>query len=199
MSRTALLMLDYQVAMCDSGPHGRQPALAEQVAARDVLARAERTLGAARSAGLFVVHVRLAFDPSYELRTNRSARFTAYRTAAAMLLGSTEAEFVPQVAPLPSEPIVTKGGVNPFIGTPLTEMLLGNAITRVVLGGVATNLVVEAAARHAVDTGLDVVVLEDLCASFAADMHDFAVTRTLPLFAEVSDSERFLSSIAEGA
>jgi nicotinamidase-related amidase len=78
-------------------------------------------------------------------------------------------------------------------------MLLGNGITKVALAGVATNLVVEAAARHAVDSGLDVVVLEDLCASFATDLHEFAVTRTLPLFADVIDSERFVSSIAEGA
>jgi biuret amidohydrolase len=199
VSRTALLLLDYQVAMCDSGPHGRQPALADQVARRDVIARAARTLDAARAAGLLVVHVRLAFDPSYQLRTNRSARFTAYRDSNAMLVGSAEAQFVPPLSPLPSEPVVTKGGVDPFIGTPLLQMLLGNAVTRVVLGGVATNLVVEAAARHAVDSGLQVVVLEDLCASFATDMHEFAATRTLPLFAEVTDSERFLKSIAEGA
>jgi nicotinamidase-related amidase len=196
VSRTALLLLDYQVAMCDPGPHGRQPALAAQVAERDVLARAAKALDAARAAGLFVVHVRLAFDESYQLRTNRSARFTAYRDSNAMLVGSPEAAFVPQVVPLPSEPVVTKGGVNPFIGTPLLEMLLGNGITRVVLAGVATNLVVETAARHAVDSGLAVVVLEDLCASFAADLHEFAVTRTLPLFAEVTGSDQFLASVA---
>jgi nicotinamidase-related amidase len=199
MSRTGLLLLDYQVAMCDAGPLGRQPALAAQVAERDVLARAAKTLDAARSAEVFVVHVRLAFDQSYQLRTNRSARFAAYRDANAMLVGSPEAAFMSEVAPLESEPIVSKGGVDPFIGTPLLEMLLGNGIERVGLAGVATNLVVESAARHAVDSGLDVVVLEDLCASFAPDMHEFAVTRTLPLFAAVRDSEAFLAQIAEGA
>ena len=62
---------------------------------------------------------------------------------------------------------MTKGGVDPFIGTPLLEVLLRNNISRVALAGVATNLVVESAARHAIDSGLSVVVLADLCASFA--------------------------------
>lgn len=198
MSRTALLLLDYQVAMCDPGPLGRQPALAVQVADRDVLVRAGKALAAARATGLFVVHARLAFDPSYELRTNATARFAAYQADAAMLVGSPEAEFVPEVAPLPSEPVVTKGGVDPFIGTPLLELLVRNGVTRVALAGVATNLVVESAARHAIDSGLQVVVLEDLCASFAADMHEFAVTRTLPLFAEITDSETFLTTTGAG-
>ncbi|MGH8960270.1 MAG: cysteine hydrolase, partial [Jatrophihabitantaceae bacterium] len=95
--------------------------------------------------------------------------------------------------PLPSEPIVTKGGVDPFIGTPLLELLLRNGVSRVALAGVATNLVVESAARHAIDSGLQVVVLADLCASFAAELHEFAITKTLPLFAQISDSETFLA------
>ena len=193
MSRTALLLLDYQVAMCDTGPLGRQPALAAQVAERDVLGRAGKALAAARSAGLFVVHVRLAFDPSYELRTNATARFAAYRDAGAMLVGSPEAEFMAEVAPLPAEPVVTKGGVDPFVGTPLLEVLLRNGVTRVALAGVATNLVVESAARHAIDSGLQVVVLEDLCASVSAEMHEFAVTKTLPLFGDIADSDSFLA------
>lgn len=199
MSRTALLLLDYQAAMCDAGPLGRQPALAAQVAERNVLAQAGKTLAAARSTGILIVHVRLAFDPSYQLRTNRSARFNVYRDSKAMQVGSPEAAFMPEVAPLEAEPIISKGGVDPFIGTPLLEMLLGNGVGQVALAGVATNLVVESAARHAVDSGLDVVVLHDLCASFAADLHDFAALRTLPLFSTVTDSAAFLEKLSEGA
>jgi tricarballylate dehydrogenase len=197
MTSTALLLLDYQVAMCDPGPQGRQPALAAQVAERQVLPRAARVLDAARRAGVFVVHVRLAFDASYELRTNRSARFDAYRDNRAMLVGSPEAEFMPEVRPLPSEPILTKAGVDPFIGTPLLEILLGRGIRHVALAGVATNLVVESAARHATDSGLAVSVLEDLCASFDPEMHAFAVARTLPIFATVTTSAQFLAAVAQ--
>ena len=188
MTDTALLLMDYQVALCDPGPLCRLPALAEQVETRSVLTAAAGALAAARRDGLYVAHVRLAFDPSFELRTNRSARFDAYPADRAMLVGSPEAAFMDAVAPLESEPVVTKGCVSSFIGTPLVEMLLGNGIRKVVLGGVATNMVVEATARHATDIGLGVTVLEDCCASFNPELHSFAIENIFPMFSTVVSS-----------
>lgn len=192
-ARLALLMLDYQVALCEHGEHLRMPPLADQVEARGVLATAERVLSAARDAGVYVVHVRLAFDPSYQLRTNRSARFDAYPRERAMLHNSPGAQIVSALAPLPAEPVVDKGGVGAFTGTPLLHMLLGNGIQHVVLGGVATNLVVESTARHAVDSGLRVTVVEDMCASFDPELHTFAVSRILPLFATLTTADEFIA------
>jgi nicotinamidase-related amidase len=182
----AMLMLDYQVALCEDGPHLKAPPLQAQVAERDVLATAERVLEQARAAGVLVVHVRLAFDPSYRLRTNRLARFDPYETNRAMLADSPEAQIVKALAPIEGEPVVDKGCVNPFIGTPLRDVLAAEGVDEVVLGGVATNLVVESAARHASDSGLQVTVVEDMCASFAPDLHAFAVERVLPLFGTVT-------------
>jgi len=55
MSDTALLLLDYQVALCDAGPNGRQPALAAQVEERQVLQHAARALDVTRAAGRRVI------------------------------------------------------------------------------------------------------------------------------------------------
>ncbi|TYC14726.1 cysteine hydrolase [Actinomadura syzygii] len=187
-AKKALLMLDYQVALCEEGPHLRMPPLAAQIAERGVLATAERVLTAARAAGTLVVHVRLAFDPSYKLRTNRLPRFDPYEGQRAMLADSPEAQIVKALAPQPGEPVIDKGCVDPFVGTPLREMLAAEGVTEVVLGGVATNLVVESAARHASDSGLQVTVVEDMCASFRPDFHEFSVTNMLPLFGSVAGS-----------
>ncbi|MDN4171704.1 isochorismatase family cysteine hydrolase [Nocardioides sp. SOB77] len=184
----ALLMLDYQVALCEEGPHLKAPPLQAQVAERDVLATAERVLGAAREAGVLVVHVRLAFDPSYKLRTNRLPRFDPYEVNRVMLADSPEAQIVKALAPVDGEPVVDKGCVDPFIGTPLRDLLAAEGVTEVVLGGVATNLVVESAARHASDSGLQVTVVEDMCASFAPELHDFAMEKVMPLFGAVTTS-----------
>jgi nicotinamidase-related amidase len=184
----ALLMLDYQVALCEEGPHLRMPPLAAQIAERGVLGTAERVLAAARAAGTLVVHVRLAFDPSYRLRTNRLPRFDPYEEQRAMLAGSPEARIVKALEPADGEPVVDKGCVDPFVGTPLRDVLAAEGVTEVVLGGVATNLVVESAARHASDSGLQVTVVEDMCASFRPDFHDFSVTNMLPLFGSVIGS-----------
>jgi nicotinamidase-related amidase len=195
MGRTALLMLDYQVALCELGEHARMPALAEQVERRGVLAVAGKTLAAARDAGLYVVHVRLAFDPSYELRTNRTPRFDAYPRERAMLRDAPGARIVSALAPLPAEPVVDKGAVSAFAGTPLLEMLLGAGVGHVALGGVATNLVVESTARQAADSGLAVTVIEDMCASFDPALHDVAVQKILPMFAAVRTAAEFLSEV----
>jgi nicotinamidase-related amidase len=184
----ALLMLDYQVALCEEGPHLRMPPLAAQIAERGVLGTAERVLAAARAAGTLVVHVRLAFDPSYRLRTNRLPRFDPYEEQRAMLADSPEAQIVKALAPAGWEPVVDKGCVDPFVGTALRDVLAAEGVTEVVLGGVATNLVVESAARHASDSGLQVTVVEDMCASFRPDFHEFSVTNMLPLFGSVIGS-----------
>jgi nicotinamidase-related amidase len=193
MTNTALLMLDYQVALCEEGPHLRMPPLAEQVRDRDVLATAERVLGAARDAGWLVVHLRLAFDPSYRLRTNRLPRFQPYEDQRAMLAGSPEAEIVKALSPVDGEPVIDKGCVDPFVGTPLRSVLAAEAVDHVVLGGVATNLVVESAARHASDEGLQVTVVEDMCASFRPDFHDFSAQNMLPLFGSVISAAELLN------
>ncbi|HTW13733.1 MAG TPA: isochorismatase family cysteine hydrolase [Nocardioides sp.] len=188
MTKQALLMLDYQVGLCEDGPHLKAPPLQAQIAERDVLATAERVLTRAREAGVLVVHVRLAFDPSYKLRTNRLPRFDPYETNRVMLADSPEAQFVKALAPVDGEPVVDKGCVDPFVGTALRTMLAAEGVTEVVLGGVATNLVVESAARHASDAGLQVTIVEDMCASLAPDLHTFAMERVLPLFGTVTTS-----------
>jgi nicotinamidase-related amidase len=195
MSQTAVILLDYQMALCVDGPLCRMPPLAAQVSERRVIDRAESVLTTARSTSTPVVHVRLAFDPSYQLRTNRSARFDVYEKERAMLAGSPETAFVAALEPLVSEPIITKGAVNAFVGTPLEAMLSGRGIRDVVLLGVATNLVVESTARLATDLGFHVTVLDDCCASPQSDLHAFAIERIFPMFATVTSSEKFIAQL----
>jgi nicotinamidase-related amidase len=195
-TRTALLLVDYQVALCEEGEHTRLPALAAQVRERDVIATASRVLAAARTAGVYVVHVRLAFDPTYELRSNRTPRWDAYPADRAMLADSPAAQIVAALAPLDTEPVVIKGSVDPFIGTSLANMLAGNGIRSIAVCGVATNLAVESAVRHAGDSGFAVTVVEDACASFSPAAHEFSTSTILPMFASVVSSDDYLASLA---
>jgi biuret amidohydrolase len=90
--------------------------------------------------------------------------------------------------------VFTKQSVNPFLTTGLLNWLVRRRVEELVIFGVSTNQVVEATARHADDIGLSVVVLEDCCAAGDAQMHEFAATKTLPIFARVTSSEAFLRS-----
>ncbi len=195
VKNSALILVDYQVALCEEGDLCRLPALAAQVRERDVLAKASKVLEAARTAGVYVVHVRLAFDPTYELRSNRTKRWDAYPADRAMLADSPAAQIVTALAPAEGEPVVLKGSVDPFIGTSLANMLLGNGIRSIAVAGVATNLAVESAVRHAGDSGFDVTVIEDLCASFSPAAHEFSTGTILPMFATVASSDDYLASL----
>ena len=195
VKNSALILVDYQVALCEEGDLCRLPALAAQVRERDVLGKASKVLEAARAAGVYVVHVRLAFDPTYELRSNRTKRWDAYPADRAMLADSPAAQIVDVLAPAEGEPVVVKGSVDPFIGTSLANMLLGNGIRSIAVAGVATNLAVESAVRHAGDSGFDVTVIEDLCASFSPAAHEFSTGTILPMFATVASSDDYLASL----
>ena len=197
--RAALLLVDYQVALCEEGEHTRLPALAAQVRERGVLAAAARVLDAARAAGVYVVHVRLAFDPTYEVRSNRTARWDAYPAERAMLLDSPASQIVAPLAPLDTEPVVVKASVDPFVGTALHNMLLGNGIRHLAVAGVATNLAVESAVRHAGDSGFAVTVVEDACASFSPAAHEFSVGTILPMFSTLSSADDYVASLGQGA
>jgi nicotinamidase-related amidase len=98
------------------------------------------------------------------------------------------AAIVAELTPLDAELVIEKGAVNPFIGTPLHAQLTNRGVVHLVLGGVATNHVVEGTARYAADCGYEVTVLEDLCASATAALHDFSVKEILPAYGTVTSS-----------
>lgn len=199
MGRAALLLMDFQVAICGpEGQLGTSSGLSAHTAEREVLPRVAACLDAARTAGLPVLHARVRFDEAYTRRTNRSARFAAFEQNRLLVEGDPQAQFVPEAAPIAGETVVDKGCVNPFIGTVLQPRLAALGVTELFLGGVATNFVVESAARHAGDSGFDVTVLEDLCAAYDQQMHEFAITKTLPLFATIGDSADLIRRLEAG-
>jgi nicotinamidase-related amidase len=193
LTSSAVLLMDYQVGLCEAGDACLAPPLAAEITRRGTLAASRALLEAAREQAACVIHVRLAFDETYELRTNRTARFDRYPETRAMLVGSPEAAAVTTMSAAEGELVVIKGCVDPFVGTPLRDILAARGIDTVVMAGVATNLVVESAARHAADSGLQPYVVEDACASFSAEMHHFAIANTLPLFATVVGSVKDLT------
>lgn len=198
MEHAALLLMDFQVAICGKGGAlGERSGLTAHTAERGVLDLVSTCLRAARDADLPVLHARVAFDEAYTRRTNRSERFAGMEANRLLIEGSPDADFVAEAAPLAGETVVNKGCVNPFIGTTLEARLRALGVRELYLGGVATNFVVESAARHAGDSGFSVTVLEDLCASYNQEMHDFAIQRTLPLFASIATSPDLLDRLID--
>lgn len=193
VDNTALMLMDYQEAICRPEGSIGQRGIGAEVERRDVLTSAKRVLDAFREAEGRVIHVRVGFDDEYHRMTSASKGFAGMKRHRMMLDSDEESNICSEVAPVPGELVVTKGCTNAFIGTNLTEKLIGFGAKKLVLGGVATNHVVETSARYATDTGFDVTVLEDLCASGSQELHEFAISQILPGYAKILSSEDFLS------
>lgn len=183
----ALLLIDLQVGLCTRGGVAGA-ALADVVAEAGTLATAGRCLAAARSAGVEVVHVRLAFDSRYARRTNRTERFDAHEAAGRFLESSPDAAFCDEVLPETGELVVSKGSVSPFASTGLEAMLHARGLRSIAVCGVATHLAVESAAREAADRGFHVTVVEDACAA-PAELHRHSVENVLLAFGDVVSAD----------
>lgn len=190
-----LLLMDYQEAICrETGPIGSSGS-GHEVVRRGCLPAATVVLASFRRAGATVIHIRVGFDDHYVRLTSASARFESIRKQHLLLDSDPLSKICAEVAPEEGEIVITKGCVNPFVGTHLAQTLLRLGPTELVLGGVQTNHVVESTARFAADTGYKVVVLEDLCAGATAELHDFAITRILPAYATVMKSADYLAAL----
>lgn len=192
IERTALLVMDYQRGICTAdGPLGDTP-VAREVRRRDVLPKLSTALNKARELGLNILHVGVGLDRQHPVRTSRTQQFARFEQEGRLRVGSLDAEFCAEATPLAGEPVITKTGVDPFVGTALGAALTARGADTLLLAGVATNFVVESAARHAADSGYAVQILEDVCASREQEIHEFTVQYILPAFGEISSTPELL-------
>lgn len=89
---------------------------------------------------------------------------------------------------MPTDIRVTKRNWGAFYGTDLDIQLRRRGIKTIVLGGIATNAGVESTARQGWERNYEIVIAEDITASFTTDMHDFAVKMIFPRIGRVSQT-----------
>lgn len=157
------------------------------------VANLARLLGAARDAGLLIVHVRAAWRPGSPDMNTAVPVFA--RGPDRAVEGSWDADFYEPVAPRENELVVTKRGIGALIGTELDRLLRIRGINTVILCGIATNWVVESTAMDAADLGYRVIVPEDCSASITAEMHLFAIERVLPDVATITTADDLIASL----
>lgn len=140
-TRTALLVIDVQRAFALWDGEGRRRNNP------DALARIADLLGAARSAGAAVIHVRHA----------GTAQDSSFRTDGPGFAVEEAAR------ERPGEPVLVKRVNSAFIGTDLEARLRGAGRNGVVICGATTNHCVETTARMAGNLGFDALLVRDAC------------------------------------
>ena len=182
IARAALIIIDMQRDFLEPGGFGE--ALGNDVSRlAAAVAPCRKVLGAARSAGMLVIHTReghrpdLSDAPRAKLeRGAPSMRIGAPGPMGRILIrGEPGHEIVPELYPAAGEPVIDKPGKGAFYQTDLALVLQNYAIETLVVCGVTTEVCVNTTVREANDRGFRCVVLSDCCASYFPEFHDMGL------------------------
>ena len=189
--RAGLLLVELQndiVHEANIGKKGFRGVLAAQVQKRGVLAKVRALIDAAHAAGVPVAYINYARKPDFPRPNTLLHRRTAAEPT--LIEGTWGAETHALVAPEARDFVFTRCvAVDGSYGTqlyPVLRMLRRDAL---LICGVSTNLAVEGIVRASVNRGFDMFVIEDCCASFPDEWHEFSVRNILPLLATVTSSD----------
>jgi len=175
---TALVIIDMQRDFLEPGGFG--DALGNDVnQLRACIAPSATVLAAARAAGLLVIHTREGHRPDLTdappAKVSRGAPSRRIGDVGPMgrilVRGEPGHEIIPELAPLPGEPVVDKPGKGAFYQTDLDLLLKNRSITTLLVCGVTTEVCVHTTIREANDRGYRCIAIGDCCGSYFPEFH----------------------------
>ena len=178
--KTALVLIDLQnmIMSRDTKPYST----------REVMDRSRAMADAFRAKGAPVVFVRVAMDDFLDLPSDEHASFPKDVPAKA-------SEIAVDAGMRSGDLLITKRHWGAFAQTGLERELRDRGVETVVLAGVATNFGVESTLRQGTGLGFGFVVVEDACATFSAEMQNFAFTAIFPRLSRVRSTQQILEAM----
>jgi nicotinamidase-related amidase len=165
---TALIIGDIQRGITGAYPFARQ-----------VVAPLTDLLPRARSAGVLVVFVRIAFRVNRaDLPPGNALVSSFFESGDLFHEGKPGTEID---LPVQDEDVlVLKRRASAFAGTDLDLVLRAHTVDTIAVAGVATSAMVAATCYDAADRGYRVTVLRDGCADSDPTVHDFFMDKVFP-------------------
>ena len=144
-----------------------------------------------REGGLEVIHTRIQ-----SLTLDGRDRSAAHkRLGLHAPPGSREAEFLPEVAPLPNEIVLNKTASGVFSSTNIEYVLRNLGVRGLFVTGVYTNECVSSAVRAASDLGFHVTLVQDACATVTAELDASSVRVLRDRYARILRTDSVLREL----
>lgn len=185
--KAALLISECQIGIVDA-TH-TDSGVAQQVQARDTLAKIAAFAEVCRANGVPVIHCTIVPMKDFKGFKVNSALAAMLKKGGIIHAGNPLSGIVPILKPH-ADDIVSERchGMSAFHGTELESILRGLDIDTVLLAGVSTNIALPGIATEATNRGFEAVLVEDCTAGGTAESHQMQITLHLPLLTTISNA-----------
>jgi nicotinamidase-related amidase len=204
-STCALLIIDMQRDFLEPGGFGEM--LGNDISQlRGTIGPNKTLLAAWRAKEWQVLHTREGHRPDLtDLPPAKKVRGRSKKTIGdagpmgrILVRGQDGHDIIPELYPLPSEPVIDKPGKGAFYATDLHSILQHLAIKQLIVTGVTTEVCVNTTVREANDRGYDCLVPSDCVGSYFPEFQEMGLKMIKAqggIFGWVSDSGKILDAI----
>lgn len=147
---------------------------------------------AARRSDIPVLWTRVEFEPG---GSNGGVFYRKVGALESFDRGNPLADWLPELTPLSTEPVVTKQAASSFFGTDLAEQLAELGVDTVVIGGVSTSGCVRATALDACQHDLVPIVVPEACGDRKPETHNSSLFDLDAKYADVEPLDGVLEQL----